>query len=119
MPMQGDDTGNLFADVAPRDEESVESLIRASGARIERILSRGHASPEGFWYDQEEDEWVVLLRGRARLQIEGRAPLELAPGDWVWLPAHRRHRVDWTDPDVDTVWLAVFVGSPARSDRGS
>ncbi len=83
-------------------------LTGRGGARVERIVSRGQASPPGFWYDQDEDEWVIVLRGRARLELEGGAVLELAAGDWVDLPAHCRHRVDWTDPEVETVWLAFF-----------
>lgn len=80
--------------------------------RIERIVSHGQASPPGYWYDQHEDEWVLLLEGRAQLTIEGRdEPLVLTPGDSVLLPAHCRHRVDWTLEDRTTIWLAVFPGS--------
>jgi cupin 2 domain-containing protein len=103
--------GNLFA-AAPASlpEELVEALWRTPHVRVERIVSRGHASPPGFWYDQDADEWVVLLSGAARLLVEGEAaPRELRPGDYVLLPAHRRHRVEWTDPACDTVWLAVFA----------
>jgi len=101
---------NLFRDI-PSDlkEERVEPLVAGDGVRIERIVSRGHASPEGFWYDQEENEWVMLLAGSAGVAFEGRAEvISLAPGDWLEIPAHTRHRVEWTDPDADTVWLAVF-----------
>ncbi len=94
----------------PGDEEFVEELLRRPGVRIERIVSRGHSSPPGFWYDQDETEWVVLVSGGARLSFERRGePVELGPGDWIEIAAHERHRVDWTDPDRDTVWLAVFV----------
>jgi cupin 2 domain-containing protein len=79
--------------------------------RVERITSRGHATPPGEWYDQPQDEWVALLAGAARLLVEGEpAARELRPGDWVLLPARLRHRVEWTDPDRDTVWLAVHAG---------
>ena len=77
--------------------------------RIERIVSRGHCSPEGFWYDQEDDEWVLMLKGAATLSIEGREePVTLRPGDSLLLPAHCRHRVEQTAPGEETIWLAVF-----------
>ena len=85
-------------------------LLSEPGIRIERIVSLGHASPEGFWYDQEEGEWVLLLKGAARLRFEGGEPIELQPGSFVNIPAHRRHRVEWTDPGGPTVWLAVHCG---------
>ncbi len=89
--------------------EWIEELVRRPGVRVERIVSRGHASAPGFWYDQDETEWVAVLAGQARLAFEGRdAPVELAPGDCVEIPAHSRHRVEWTDPERDTVWLAIF-----------
>ncbi len=99
---------NLFADI-PDDlpEELVETLLRSGAVRIERIVSKGHRSSDGFWYDQDQCEWVVLLKGKARLQFEGGEALELGPGDYLTIPAHRRHRVEWTDPDTETVWLAV------------
>lgn len=90
-------------------EEAVTQLMRASHVRIERIVSTGHKSPPGFWYDQEEGEWVLVLAGAARLLIEGETQARLlSAGDYVDLPAHTRHRVEWTDPDQPTVWLAVF-----------
>lgn len=99
---------NLFGDVpADLPEELVQTLLGTSKLRIERIVSHGHASPEGFWYDQETDEWVVLLTGAARLTLEGEAPIDLLPGAFVNLPAHQRHRVEWTDPVQPTVWLAI------------
>lgn len=82
-------------------------MITAPGLRVERIVSYGHASPAGFWYDQTENEWVVLIQGAATLRFEDDA-VELKPGDFVNIPAHCRHRVDWTTPDSLTVWLAVY-----------
>jgi cupin 2 domain-containing protein len=82
-------------------------LHEADGVRVERIVSRGHVSPAGFWYDQTQDEWVVLLAGAAELSFADGRRVRLAPGDHVHLPAHERHRVEWTDPAQETVWLAV------------
>jgi cupin 2 domain-containing protein len=97
-------------------EELVEVLATGAGTRIERIVSTGHASPPGFWYDQDESEWVVVLQGKARLVIEGATePRELTPGDWVNIPAHVRHRVEWTTDKEPTVWLAVFYGEQTGS----
>lgn len=104
------DRANLFADVLPAGHaETLEVLAESPWVSIERIVSHGHHSPEGFWYDQDRNEWVVLLRGRAALLFEGEVSAHvLEPGDALTIPAHARHRVEWTDPDTDTVWLAVF-----------
>lgn len=101
--------GNLFAVIPPaRAEEEVTTLADRPGAVVERIVSTGQASPEGFWYDQGWTEWVVVLAGQAGLRIEGEdGPRLLNPGDWVELPAGLRHRIDWTASDQPTVWLAV------------
>ena len=113
---------NLFSDI-PDDlpDEFLETLLDADSVRIERIVSHGHASPDGFWYDQNEHEWVVVLKGAARLQFEGDDELlEMRPGDYVNIRAHKRHRVQWTTPDEPTVWLAVHprpVGSLPRKDQ--
>lgn len=103
---------NLLSDIpTPLPEEVQQTLLDTGSVRVERIISRGHASPDNFWYDQEQHEWVVLLRGAARLQFEGgETALEMSPGDSVNIPAHRRHRVEWTTPDEPTVWLAVHYG---------
>jgi cupin 2 domain-containing protein len=99
---------NLFADLPGHlPGELFTTLIDAGNFRIERIVSHGHASPEGFWYDQERPEWVVVLKGAARLQFEDET-VEMRPGDFVNVPAHKKHRVEWTTPDEPTVWLAVF-----------
>jgi cupin 2 domain-containing protein len=101
-------SGNIFADIpALLAEEEITILAERSGARIERIVSAGQASPPGFWYDQNWPEWVIVLAGSAGLRIEGEeAPRILQAGDHVELPAHVRHRVEWTDPDRPTIWLA-------------
>lgn len=104
---------NLFADhPAKADGELFSDLLKRPGVRIERIVSTGQASPPGDWYDQDWDEWVVLLAGSAGLVIEGKAEIVLEAGDYVFLPAHMRHRVAWTDADSPTVWLAVHIGEP-------
>jgi cupin 2 domain-containing protein len=101
--------GNLLTGLpAQQTEEQIERLVSGPHLRIERIVSTGQASPAGFWYDQPDDEFVVVLAGAARLRFEvGEASLDLAPGDWVEIPAHARHRVEWTQADPPTIWLAV------------
>lgn len=106
---------NLLSNV-PLDlpEELIEVICRGRGVRIERIVSRGQASPPGFWYDQPDTEWVILLSGAAQLRFEGNEPLSMKPGDSVEIPAHARHRVEWTDPDQPTIWLAVHFAPPGK-----
>jgi cupin 2 domain-containing protein len=102
-------THNLFEGIpAALADEWSERLAGNAHARVERIVSRGHASPPNFWYDQAQHEWVAVLRGHARLRFENGDIVELRAGDHVTIPPHARHRVDWTTPDEDTVWLAVF-----------
>jgi cupin 2 domain-containing protein len=100
---------NLFLPLPDaRAAESVDALLTRAGLRIERIVSSGQASPPGFWYDQEEGEWVLLLAGLARLRFADEAQARLlTPGDCIEIAPHRRHRVDWTDPTAPTIWLAV------------
>ena len=109
------DSGNLLAGLPEDDSGEVfETLFRGRGVRVERIVSTGQASPEGFWYEQSWDEWVMVVQGRARLQCEGGAECDLRPGDWISLPAGRRHRVVWTQAEPPTVWLAVHGGEPTE-----
>ena len=97
----------------PSGQEIFETLATLPGARIERIISHGQSTPDGQWYDQAWDEWVLVLSGRAELQIETEAsPRVLATGDYLLLPAGCRHRVAWTDPDQATVWLAIHFNTP-------
>jgi cupin 2 domain-containing protein len=91
-------------------KDVTETLCERPGVRIERIVSTGQATPEGEWYDQEVDEWVLLVKGSARLRIEGEANArKLSEGDFVFLPAHCRHRVAWTQREPPTVWLAIHI----------
>ncbi len=104
-------TGNLFENLPTSIPiELIHVLAASHPVRIERIVSHGHSSPDGFWYDQEEHEWVIVLKGAARLQFEDTA-VDMKPGDFVNIPAHKRHRVDWTTSDEPTIWLAVFFSS--------
>src|SRR5512136_2437473 len=102
---------NLFA--IPRDHPSggeiFETLHEGRMVRIERIVSRGHATPPGQWYDQSQDEWVALLQGSATLGFADRPPVTLSPGDHVFIPARCRHRVERTSSDPVCVWLAVHI----------
>ena len=102
-------SANIFANLPERlPEEEATILADRPGAVVERIVSTGQASPPGFWFDQDWTEWAIVLRGAAGLWIEGEAaPRRLGPGDYVELPPHVRHRVEWTDPDRPTVWLAL------------
>ncbi len=101
---------SIFADL-PRSttaDEQISELLNRRGLRIERIVSTGQCSLPGFWYDQPDGEWVLLLRGAARLRFADETEArELRPGDFVDIAPHRRHRVDWTDPEQPTVWLAI------------
>jgi len=101
--------GNLW-DGLPADlpAELCTTLLQSDSLRIERIVSRGHASPPGFWYDQDDHEWVLVVDGQAAVQFEGQAePIRLGQGSYLHIPAHARHRVAWTDPQQTTVWLAI------------
>lgn len=102
-------TGSLLRDIPEAlPSESFHTLCSAGGIKIERIVSKGHASPEGFWYDQEKNEFVLILQGSAGLQVEDRNDVVvLKAGDYVNIGAHVRHRVEWTDPSCETIWLAV------------
>jgi cupin 2 domain-containing protein len=100
---------NLF-DLPDRvlDEEICETLTRNEGIRIERIVSFGQVSPLGFWYDQEDDEWVALIQGEAKIEWEGGSVMKLRAGDALVIPAHEKHRVAFTSSDPPCIWIAVF-----------
>ncbi len=104
---------NLFESLpAGAADEVISLLLEKPGLRVERIASFGHASPEGFWYDQTHDEWVLVVRGTATLRWDDGRREELRPGDFRLIPARCRHRVDRTD--ADTLWLAVHL-APASN----
>ncbi|MFD1142372.1 cupin domain-containing protein [Larkinella insperata] len=102
--------GNLFSAIPGLlPEELFEELLTHKGLKIERIVSKGHASPEGFWYDQPENEWVLVVKGEARLRLWGQEkPVTLSAGSYLNLPAHVKHRVEWTTEHEETIWLAIF-----------
>lgn len=99
---------NLFSEIPTElPVELFEVLVAGNGVRIERIVSKGHSSPASGWYDQEQSEWVMVARGAAVIAYPDKPPLTLGEGDYVTIAAHEKHRVDWTSPDEETVWLAV------------
>jgi cupin 2 domain-containing protein len=104
-------SGNLFTGLARKfTEEWITVIADKSGTKIERIVSGGHASPPGFWYDQDWTEWVLVISGMAGLLFRGEeAPRILGPGDYVEIPPHLPHRVEWTDANQPTIWLAVHI----------
>ena len=98
---------NLFANIpSSLPQELLETILSKPNVHIERIVSQGQSSLEGFWYDQDQSEFVVLLQGAARLRFED-GEVEMKPGSFIDIPPHKRHRVEWTSPDEQTIWLAV------------
>lgn len=105
---------NLFAELPSQlPDEFFTTLLRADDLRIERIVSYGNVSPKDFWYDQPQHEWVIVLKGVARLQFED-CMVEMKPGDFVNIPARKKHRVEWTTPDEPTVWLGVRYNAVSK-----
>lgn len=100
---------NIYTNLPRNPQEEVfEDILINKKMKLERIISTGQATPPGEWYDQEQDEWVILLKGKAGLKIEGQSELTiLGPGDYILLPAHKKHRVEWTSEDEETIWLAL------------
>lgn len=102
------DQGNIFATLPDNlPEELFETLIDGKTLKMERIVSRGHITAKGEWYDQPWHEWVLVLQGEADLSYVDGVTARLQAGDYVNIPAHTRHRVDWTPPGTNTVWLAI------------
>ena len=100
--------GNLFESLpADMREEQFNELLRADNVRIERIVSKGQSSPATGWYDQAENEWVAVLKGEARIAFANGNEVHLSAGGHITIPAHTRHRIVWTTPDTETIWLAV------------
>jgi cupin 2 domain-containing protein len=110
---------NLFYNVPDFCQEEIfETLFENTGLKAERIISEGHATPSGQWYDQEWNEWVVLLQGSAGIFLEGdENTITLKPGDYLYIPAHKKHRVEWTDPQGKTIWLALHIKNEVKSKK--
>lgn len=99
---------NIFKNIPENlNNECFEEIIRSENVVIERIVSKGHTSPENGWYDQDKDEWILLLKGSAKILFFNDEAVELSVGDYLNIPAHQKHKVVWTDPATETVWLAV------------
>jgi len=110
------ETQNLYADIPESlDNELLDTLVTSDDLRIERIVSRGQSSPAQGWYDQDHDEWVVVLRGSAVIAYPDGHEVSLGEGDYLRLPANCKHRVRWTDPDRATIWLAVHYARAPHS----
>lgn len=100
---------NIFKDLPlSSPDEIFESIIENENIKIERIISEGHATSEGYWYDQDQNEFVMLLQGKAQISFTEDEPVVLNPGEYIIIPAHKKHRVEWTSKIEKTLWLAVF-----------
>ena len=101
--------GNLFSNLPDAiDDEVFETIVTSESIKIERIVSKSHRTVDNYWYDQKKNEWVMIIKGSAGLRFENdQKMVEMMQGDYINIPAHCRHRVEWTDPDVETIWLAV------------
>lgn len=99
---------NLFTEIPDKlPSELLETLVKTDAVQVQRIVSRGHTTAESTWYDQDTNEFVVLLTGAARLEFMDGRSTNLDPGDWLQISAHEKHRVAWTAEDEESVWLAV------------
>lgn len=100
---------DFFAVTPSNDNEVVDILLQSDSCRIQRIVSCGQSSPLGFWYDQDEDEWLILLQGKAGLLMEGGQEISLSSGQHLFLPAHQKHRLQFTSTEPPCIWLCVFA----------
>ena len=107
---------NLFRHITQAsDTEIFETLLQTDVLKLERIVSTGQATPPGQWYDQDRDEWIALLSGSAGLLFDGERDIRvLQPGDYLLIPAHTRHRVEWTETGIETVWLSLYYMMPPQ-----
>jgi len=106
---------NIFSAIPDQlPDELFECLLKQKDILIERIISKGHITPDGHWYDQDWDEWVILLQGQATLCCDEQTKklIPLTAGDYLLIPAHTRHRVEWTPAELTTIWLAIHLHKP-------
>jgi cupin 2 domain-containing protein len=102
---------NIFKNIPDQlPKELMECIFKRNNIQIERIISHGHFTPAGQWYDQDWDEWIILLQGQATIVYEkDNQSFDLRVGDYLLIPSHTKHRVEWTLPDLNTIWLAVHL----------
>jgi len=98
---------NFFTDLPISNNEVTEDILKNSKFKIERIISRGHITAEGEWYDQETDEWVMLLTGSSIIKFDDNIEIKMEPGDFLNIPAHKKHRVIYTDNQTESIWLTI------------
>lgn len=110
MYVRDTQTMNNIFDAIPAnlEKEVFQRLLESDVVTIERIISKGHKSPASGWYNQDKNEWVMVLTGEAKLLFADETSITLKAGDFINIPAHRKHKVEWTAPDIETIWLAVF-----------
>jgi len=99
---------NIYENI-PKDipSEIFEDIITKENLKIQRIISKGHVTPKSQWYNQTQDEWVLILKGEAILSFQTRDDVKLSLGDYFNIPAHTKHKVSWTTPNTETIWLAI------------
>lgn len=103
------DCKNVFESISGEvKQELCENIVSSRDVRVERIISKGHTSPKSGWYDQDKNEWVMILKGSGTLVFENGEDVQLNPGDYMTIPKNTKHKVSWTDPESITIWLAVF-----------
>jgi len=101
-------SNNIFKNIPNKlQEELFEDIISNNGIKIQRIVSQGNTTPKNEWYDQEGDEWVIVLQGKATISFENEDDVNLILGEYINIPAHKKHRVSWTSEDEQTIWIAV------------
>ena len=103
---------NIFSDIPQNLPDELFSIIlKQNNMHIERIVSKGHTTPVGEWYDQNQNEWILLIQGQARLRLIDDQVIDLNKGDYYFIPAHLKHRVEWTTPEYETIWLAIHFSA--------
>ena len=99
---------NIFETIPDNIETEVfEELMKSDNVRIERIISKGHKSPASGWYDQDNNEWILVVQGEAILLFADESSVKMKAGDYLNIMAHKKHKVEWTDPNIETIWLTI------------